>query len=526
MDEFWVCQHCRSLNRAGSGKCYSCRKKYGSRPKESDVVVPTAGAATPPARPGASPGVAPVQTTYFSRPVALASAAAPAGQIAQVPRGRFHVPNPVAATRRRVAWWLAMRQSISVDWLGYVIVALLALVLLTGAVVVMTAMPAAASLLQHADPGSAWAQLTAGQQASLETVSVAFAVMGLLALVCFSVFLGLTTHNAPGLGADLPLLTPYRAGTSWAGAIWAQARIAVGLAVPPALIWQGYVIPGLLAAVVAVEIAQRHVDDPAGWLTRPSRHVPDLYDKLGVEGSMSAPIASIWSACFRAANSIAIAVAALPWIALGVFVASVMAGRSDTFGWQSNGLGLIQVAVALLLGCLVGFGAASLLLLALVSIGLVRRQRTRRTLVRVGRSRSWAGRPGERGYVLGSQGEPADYGDIDEDRIVERVPRYGAQTYESPDAGIPGFNGPHHIDGPGLGGPRQDFGSPGPGLGGPGFGAPGPGLGGSPFAGPPPSAPGPGFVGPDQGVSDQASLNSPSTTSSAPESGEPAAPSE
>ena len=34
VDEFWVCAHCRSLNRAGTSKCYSCREKYGSKPKE------------------------------------------------------------------------------------------------------------------------------------------------------------------------------------------------------------------------------------------------------------------------------------------------------------------------------------------------------------------------------------------------------------------------------------------------------------------------------------------------------------
>ena len=77
MDEFWVCQHCRSLNRAGSGKCYSCRKKYGSRPKDGSPVVASAGApAPPPARSTTGSRPAPVQATYFSRPVALATAAA------------------------------------------------------------------------------------------------------------------------------------------------------------------------------------------------------------------------------------------------------------------------------------------------------------------------------------------------------------------------------------------------------------------------------------------------------------------
>jgi len=503
VDEFWVCQHCRSLNRAGSGKCYSCRKKYGSRPKDGSPVVASAGApAPPPARSTTGSRPAPLQATYFSRPVALATAAAPAGEIAQGFRGPFHIPNPVAAARRRVAWSLAMHQFVSVGWLGYLTAVLLALVLVMGALVVAAVMPVAANLLQHANTETAWAQLTTGQQTLLKILSIVFAVTGALALLCFSVFIGLTTHNATGLGADLPMLTPYRAGTSWASALWAQARIAVGLIVPPALIWEGYTIPGLLAAIVAVEIAQRHVEDPAGWLTRPSRHLTDLYNKLGIEGSISVPIASIWSACFRAANAIAIALSALPLLVLAALIASLIAGRSDMVGWQTTGLGAVQLTVVLLVCGLVGFAAASLGLLAFLTLGLVQRQRTRRMLVRVGRSRSWAAHPGESGHTPGSPAQPAGYGEYDdEDRIVERFPRSGAPTYESPDAGTPGFSGPHHLSGPGLGGP-------GPGFGGPGFGGPDQG-------------------GPDHGGPDQASLYSPSTTSSVPESGEPpAAPSE
>ena len=60
MNEYWICQHCKSLNRAGTGKCYSCKRKYGSEPKEVPVVrasSPSPATSTPGSRPipGAPP---------------------------------------------------------------------------------------------------------------------------------------------------------------------------------------------------------------------------------------------------------------------------------------------------------------------------------------------------------------------------------------------------------------------------------------------------------------------------------------
>jgi hypothetical protein len=266
------------------------------------------------------------------------------------------------------------------------------------------------------------------------------------------------------------------------------------------LIWRGLTIPGLVAALVAVEIAHHHIDNAGGWLSRPYRHLPDLYAKLGIDGSISSPMASIWSASFRIANAIAIVVSAIPIVAFVVFAASVMAGRSNIVGWQSSGFGAAQIAVALLVSSLVGWTAIAVALLVPITVGLVQRQRTRKTLVRVGRARSWVARPGEGGYSPTSGAQPVQYGAFDDDdRIVERNPTYGA-----PESGGPGFGGPGQ-GGPGFGGP---------GFGGPGFA--GPGQGGPGFGGP-------GFGGPGQGGPGQASLYSPSTTSSFPWSDEPPA---
>jgi hypothetical protein len=375
------------------------------------------------------------------------------------------VLNPITAVRGRIARSLAMRQSVSVAWLGYLTSALLGVALVLGAVAAITLLPVATNLLQHADPGSAWAQLSSAQVGSLESMSIALAAVSALALLCFSVFLGLTTHNATGLGADQPMLTPYRAGLCWSSAIWAQVRIVVGLVVPAVLMWRGYVIPGLVAGIVAVEIAQRHLEDAGGWLTRPYRHLPDLYAKLGVEGSISSPIAWIWSGCFRIATVMVIAVACIPMLGVALAAASSFAGRSNIIGWQSTGLGAAQITVAVLVASLLGWTAISVALLVPITIGLVRRQRTRRTLVRVGRARSWVARPGE-GQYTGAQTQPGQFDGYDEDRLVERVPGAGAPPPGTDDrdasSGMPGLGGP------GFGGPA--FG--GPGSGGPGFGDP------------------------------------------------------
>ena len=478
MDEFWVCQHCRSLNKAGTGKCYSCREKYGTKPKEGAPVSKDAPP-PPPIPPELIPdfGAASAPARSFSRPVALPPVTRPTDQAGGGSGRRIHLPSPAAAVRRHIARSLAMRQSVSVGWLGYVTAVLIALVLLTGMFIVLTVMPAAANLLQHADLATARSQLPAGQQVLLKFFSIVFLIAGVLALLCFSVFLGLTTHNATGLGAEQPLLIPYRAGTCWAGALWTQVRIAVGLMVPAALLWRGYEIPGLVAAIVAVDIANRHLEGTGGWLSRPYRHLPDLYDKLGTEGSISSPIVRIWSGCFRIANVLAIAVCAIPLLAFLLFIASAMTGHSGVIGWQSTGLGLDQIVVALLVVSLVGWTAVSFALLIPITLGLVRRQRTRKTLVRIGRSRSWIARPGQGAYNGSDRTQPGQVAGYDEDRIVERLPVSGGPIgpgWTDPRLGEPSGGASPGVGGSLFSGPRAK--SPGigdPDFDDPGFGEPG-----------------------------------------------------
>ena len=389
MDEFWVCEHCHSLNRIGSGRCYRCREKYGSWPKEAAAANRNSGAPVP--------APFPVSPAYLSRPVAQTPT--PARHFSALrgrvkPERQFKRPQLTGWIRRRIARSLASRQSVPVWFVGYFAAGLLTLLLLDVALMVTTATPFAGDALQSGSISSAWGQLDSGHQLTLEMLAIAFAGIGVPALLFFSVFIGLSTHNAPGLGAEMPQLSPYRAGMCWLAALWAQARIAVGLLAPAILIWIGYPLPGLLVALVAIELGQRRRDHPFAWLINPARHLPDLFGKLGVSGSNKSLIGSTWSACFRVANSLAIVVYALPLAALIAGAVAAAAGQSDLLAWQSSGFGPVQLAIAAVAVPLVLATSGAIGLLVPISIEIVERQRTRRTMIRVGRSRPWVGRPG------------------------------------------------------------------------------------------------------------------------------------
>jgi hypothetical protein len=504
VDEFWVCGHCRSLNRVGSTKCYSCREKFGSRPPTVETLrSPGSGVgAAPPPPPMPAVPMADFSSSRnlppppsFSRPVAVPPPAMPGRHAPAIPREPGGSLNPVTAIRQKIARSLAMRQSVSVAPLGYLTALLLVIVLVIGVVLVMTVLPVGTYMLQHLNLKDSWAQLSDGEQGLTKQLSIALLILSPITLLFFSVFVGLSTHNATGLGADQPLLPPYRAGTAWTGVIWAQTRIVVGLLVPAALLWEGYTIVGLILAIVSLEIAHHHLDDAGGWLERPARHLADLYAKLGFEGSIASPAGSVWSACFRGANWMFIGVAALPVVGYAAYVGSNLAGRPEVIGWGSSSLGIAQIAVALMVSSFIGLTVATVALLIPLTIGLVQRQRTRKTLVRVGRARSWVARPGEGSYAnqgAGAQGpEPVRYGGFDdEDRIVERRPGYGPDPSSS-SLGGPGFGAavpsspfanPNQGD-PRLGGPGSGFAGPfaNPNQGGdPRLGGPGPGQGQGP----------------------------------------------
>jgi hypothetical protein len=422
VDEFWVCQHCRSLNRAGTSRCYHCRQKFGSRPQDAAPIVRNAAAAASaplPVGPGSGlPGGSRAGTAagaasfgypigaaaqagelpaYLSRPVALAPAPVrdfSAPTLEAKPRREFHRPQLTGWIRRRVAWSLTTRPFVPVRLLGYASAVLLTLLLLSGALIVTTVTPVARVALQSGSLSTAWDQVDPGYRWTLELMVAVFAVVGALALASFSVFVGFSTHNGPGLGAEKPLLTPYHAGTAWLAVLWAQLRLAVALLLPATLIWMGYVLPGLIAALVAVELAQRRLDGAFDWLSNPARHLPDLFTKLGVSGSSGSPLGSAWAFCFRAANLLALVLYALPMLTVVAIAVAAVAGRSDLLAWRSSGYGPIQLSIAVVVVLLIMATSGAIGLLVPISVEFVERQKTRQTLVRVGRSRPWIAGPG------------------------------------------------------------------------------------------------------------------------------------
>jgi hypothetical protein len=436
VNEFWVCAHCKSLNRAGSGRCYSCKQRYGSQPaapvaSRSAGSQPAAPVAPPTPRwrgvPGApppsfsappgsqgivGPGGVPVDTgpdadlpAYLSRPIAgpqPTSANMSFTAVAQAREGT----GPASRLESRIAGWLAARQSVSVWLVGYASAVLLALVVLVGAIMLLLVMPAIRHVVETGSVSTAWADMDSGNRSTLVLLGEVLAAVGGLALLFFSAFVGLSTHNAIGLGAQSPVLSPGRAAACWLMAIWAQVRLALGLLAPTALFLAGYPIIALIVALVAVELAQRRLDDPFGWLTGPARHLPDLFARMGVDGTGSTLLGTAWKWCFVAANCLAIAAYALPLAAVTARALTTAAGRTELVNWHTGGLGLVQLAFIAVVMPLILTAAFALGLLVPICIDLVERQRTRRTLVRVGGSRSWLAQPG-RETALGAQREPA-----------------------------------------------------------------------------------------------------------------------
>jgi hypothetical protein len=442
VNEFWVCAHCKSLNRAGSGRCYSCKQRYGSQPAVPAVSRssgnPQAAPAAPPAPrwrgvPGApppgfaappgsqgivGPGGVPVDTSldaelpaYLSRPIAGPQLTSANMSFTAAAQDRQRM-GPASRLESRISGWLASRQSVSVWLVGYASAVLLALVVLVGAIMLLVVMPAIRHVVETGSVTTAWGDMDSGSRSTLVLLGEVLAVVGILALVFFSGFVGLSTHNSIGLGAQSPVLSPGQAAACWLMAIWAQVKLALGLLAPTWLFLAGYPIIALIVALVAVELAQRSLDDPFGWLMKPARHMPDLFARMALDGTGGTLLGTAWKWCFIAANCLAVAAYALPLAAITARALTTAAGRPELVNWHTGGLGPVQLAFIAVVMPLILTAAFALGLLVPICIDLVERQRTRRTLARVGGSRSWLNPPG--GYAgqgrettLGAQRQPA-----------------------------------------------------------------------------------------------------------------------
>lgn len=413
MNDYWICEHCKSLNRAGTGKCYSCKRKYGSAPKQAGVIrraaepqSPTSGGRPIPGAPppagfftGPSvgqgvvgPGGVPVNNdaelpAYLSRPIAGPAFTSTSYLEAQAAASGG---GPIAAVKRRISTWVTARQSVSVWLIGYLSAGLITLLLVVGALALTALNSAIRVALQTTSLTEAWDELGPGLQSAVTMMGAAFAIIALLALSSFSIFVGLSTHNAAGMRAGDLWLTPGQAATCWWKTVWAQIKLVAGFLIPAGLLVAGYHLPGLIAALVAVELAQRSLNDPFGWSSNPARHLSDLYGRLGASGSEGSLLGSAWKTCFQFANGLSIVAYALPIIGISFVAAATLAGRTDLLSISIAGLGPVQlgflaVGLPLLLAV-----SASLALLVPISIELVERQRSRSALARAVQPRAWS----------------------------------------------------------------------------------------------------------------------------------------
>ncbi len=444
MNDYWICAHCKSLNRVGTGRCYRCKNKYGTEPNVPSVVrTATPSASAPASRPipaappstgfftGPSvgdgvvgPGGVPVDVgpnaelpAYLSRPIQGLAPTSPNYVSEQGSRRGF-----VGLLRRRVSAWLAPRQAVPVWLVGYVSAGLLTLLLVVGAIILTTISSAISVALQTGSLTGAWSELGSGRQSVVTVLATALGVIGILALVFFSVFVGLSTHNAAGIGVANLRLTPGSAMTSWWKTSWAQLKLAVGFLVPAWLLaagdsLPGNHLPGLIAALVAVEWAQRSLSDPFGFITNPADHMADLYGRMGLPGTDGSLVGSAWKICFVAANSLAMAAYALPVVGVSAIAAAAVAGRPDLLSLNIAGFAPAQLAFVIVGLPLLLTAAASLALLVPICIDMVERQRTRGTMARVGRVRSWVEPPGSQIGAAGVIGGRAQ--ELEPDRGLE-----------------------------------------------------------------------------------------------------------
>ena len=127
-------------------------RSTAARPATSSAAKGAAEAASPPVAlpPVADFGAAARQQSYLSQPVALGSPAVVGPAVFRGDRTRADrqerspaADESVSAVKRRIASSLALRQSVSVIWLGYLTIWLLLVLVVAGAALVVTILPRA-----------------------------------------------------------------------------------------------------------------------------------------------------------------------------------------------------------------------------------------------------------------------------------------------------------------------------------------------------------------------------------------------
>ena len=335
MQEFWFCASCKSMNRASSQQCYRCKARKTEATlatvanRQQDVVL--------------TPGL--------------------------------------DEEHREVAWTLMFRQKYISAWkLGYLAAGLIFATLAVSAftAVQTVVIVIVGSSLRAGGPNG-------GQVALLGVTGLASLGVGVLMVVVHSVFLCLTSMNAPALGSGSPRFDPARAAVWWIeSALWA-IRGGLAFVIPPMLAVFGLLIGGrifgLAIGVVWSICAFWLLGDPITNLGKPKRLLADLWDRLGVPGSANSRTVTLWSFAWGTARGISYLVSAMLFLAIivlafaGLFIG--MMGQEITPASQDQTILVGRLIADFIL--IVEFVAdgIGLYLLARVTLELARRQRTR-----------------------------------------------------------------------------------------------------------------------------------------------------
>jgi hypothetical protein len=335
VQEFWLCEACKSMNRSSSDRCYSCRT-LRNRATTSTIAT-------------RQPGV--VLTPGLDE------------------------------EHRGVAWTLMLgRHYVSAWGLGYVAAAMPLIVVGVGALVVVAEL--AAMLAQGSpvpiDPRSVSDPL-------LGTLFLALAASGLATAVVHGAFLGLTSMNLPALGCGSPRFDPVRACIWWVeSSLWA-VRAGLAFVGPPLATLLAMSIGGPLfglpVGIVWAVCAFMLLGDPITNLSKPGRLLNDLWDRLAVPGSPGPRVVGYWAGAWGVARGFDFALAAAIYLTIIVLIAvNFFGGRFGISIGNSSaddiGFSLVLLVDLALAVQWIADGVA-LLLLAGITIELANRQRTR-----------------------------------------------------------------------------------------------------------------------------------------------------
>jgi hypothetical protein len=286
--ENWFCDSCGSMNRGQADICYRCRK-----PKT---------------------GVA-FATTRDRRP------------------GDALLPGLDAITAEGARSLLGQQSYVNPVIPGYLSMFLFTVLMATGLVSLTDAI---AVVLATAAPDTFHVT-----DALNRLVAVAAAVAGtasILAVICHSIFLGLTARNVPALAGGCPSFTASRTAGWWIEAylrqVWATCIIwilpAVLLVVLVALVAAGAATLGLFGILAVVFAIWRwggysgiRIDFPKyalDTLRQPARLLEDLTERTEVQGSPGRRLVNLWSTSWIGAWAIR---CFLPYIVLGLYLAVV-----------------------------------------------------------------------------------------------------------------------------------------------------------------------------------------------------------